>query len=170
MILKDQIPLDEVVSTHQTALERLPSHRARRRRSIVAMVVTCPILIALLIDEPLQYRLVVAGVFAVTIGLLYPWYYRSVLQRNLRRHLVEVNGSEGPFDVNYKIDSDRIEVEQSETALLFSWTKLVECNEGENAIDLAFEKGGFVRIAHRAFETDEQRRAFLSLVNSSQTN
>ncbi|TWT97817.1 hypothetical protein Pla108_19690 [Botrimarina colliarenosi] len=131
------------------------------------MTLVCPAMIALYIDEPVEYRLAAAGVFAFAIGVLYPRYFRSAVRRGIQKRIVEANGSEGPYELRYVIDGEGIEVEQEAFVLRFPWAKLVETLQEERSIDLAFEKGGFVRIANRAFVSDAQRQEFLALVTDS---
>ena len=153
--------VEDLVDTTERGLGRSRLVRSWRWRStLVSAGLSGAVVYALVPGAPAT-RLVLAIVCAVATGLSYPPMIANVRKARLRKLFLERFGGPGPFRFEIELTPEAVVTTQAGTQARYDWSRFSAVEETPEAIELVGRGAGTIAVRNRAFQSQEEWRAFL---------
>jgi hypothetical protein len=163
--------LDDFVDVNMRMVKPTGAYRQARNsyRWVFAVVVAGTLAVVILRGDevPSYFRIGVAALVAVAggfiSGIFGVRFYDSYVSGHYRRMLSEMLGTANAFRCEFEVREDVLWSRTVHSEMSFPWSRLTRVQDLPDGIELWFSPGLAV-IRDRAFETRQQREAFLDSV------
>jgi hypothetical protein len=107
------------------------------------------------------------GLLAASISaLIYPGMHRRSVQRRLRKFCKEKFGDTTSFICEVELAPAGIRTQSQNTQSTSEWKNVEEIVVTEDSVDIFTRQGGGVVVRNRAFQSADERRAFIELAQN----
>ena len=108
----------------------------------------------------------IASLAALFAALIYPGLQRRSINKRLHKLQREKFGDTNRFLCEVELTAARIWIRQGDTQISYEWRVVEEIVDTEDAVDIITRDGGGVTVRNRAFQSADERRAFIELAQN----
>jgi YcxB-like protein len=155
--------LDDFVDVATRCLARSKQIRKWRWDGLLTSGLVVWLAISYLFPGSPTKKLLVGCLGAIAIACIYPFTYRSTVNRRLRKLCREQIGTDGPVTVQIELTEKGIWAKQQNTQIIHEWVNVETLQETEDSIDFFMRDGAATVVRKRAFNSEESKREFLDL-------
>jgi hypothetical protein len=155
--------LDDFVDVTTRCLARSKQIRKWRWDGLLTSGLIAWLAIYVLFPGPPVKKMLAGFMGAIVAACIYPFTYRSTVNRRLRKLCREHIGTDGPVTVQVELTEKGIWAKQQNTQIIHEWANVEMIQETDDSIDFFMRDGTATVVRKRAFESEEAKREFMDL-------
>jgi hypothetical protein len=155
--------LDDFVDVTTRCLARSKQIRKWRWNGLLTSGLAVWVAIFIVFPGSSTKKVLVGFLGAITTACIYPFTYRSAVNRRLRKLCREQIGTDGPVTVQIELTEKGIWTKQQNTQVIHEWANVEMVQETEDSIDFFMRDGTATVIRKRAFNSEKSKGEFMEL-------
>ena len=163
MLVQFDATLDDFVDVTTRCLARSKQIRKWRWEGLLTSALIALLAIYALFPGPFAIKMLAGFTGAIFVACIYPFTYRSTVNRRLRKLCREQIGADGPVRVEVELTDKGIWTKQQNTQIIHEWANVEVVQETDDSIDFFMRNGTATVVRKRAFESEETKREFMDL-------
>lgn len=154
---------EDLVDATKRFLARSQTINLWRRRGLLAgALVMWAAAVAFFYNAP-RKGLLIGLVLAAFYLVLYPTFYRSSIERRIRKMVKENHGDSNNLVCQVELAPEGLSVSGDNIRTTIGWKEVTEILVTTNTVDIFTRRGGGVIVRDRAFSSADEKQQFIAL-------
>lgn len=165
MRVQFEYTLEDMVDASMRFLARSKTIRLTRWQGLIWTSILAWLLVFALFGASIKGGLI--GLLAALIcALIYPSMHRQSVRKRMRKFCREKFGDMNSFICEVELTPNGIWTQATNTQTTCDWKDVEEILVTEDSVDIFARQAGGVVVRNRAFQSDDERRAFIELAQN----
>jgi hypothetical protein len=171
MTLTYESDLDDVSEPAVRHFLRSETARKARIRNTISGAIVCSVVGIFIFRDHSPVTLAVSGVISSLIGAALNYFtYVPTVTRRIRKYMERETQGKLPATTTYRFEENKLACDHLGVTIAFPLSELERVAEDTERLEICFGSIGLCTIPLRAFDSPEEKTAFISKLNSEQAD